>query len=220
MSAKVPLHIEIVSDPVCPWCYIGKRRLEAAIAQRPDLDMDVSWRPFQLSPDMPRAGRKRIEHYQQIFGAERAQTIMDSMKDTGREEGIAFGNSPDAVSPNTLSAHVLMLWARESDDIDVNVLAEKLFYAHHVACENIGDHAVLARIAGEVGMDVPEVLRNLASGKDEDRVQQLIQESVARGVSGVPFFIINNRYGLSGAQPPDAFLAALDQIVAASEDAA
>ena len=219
MSAKAPLHIEIVSDPVCPWCYIGKRRLEAAIAQRPDLGIDVSWRPFQLSPDMPRAGRKRMEHYQQIFGAERAQTIMDSMKDTGREEGIAFGNSPDAMSPNTLSAHVLMLWARERDGIDANALAEKLFYAHHVACEDIGDHAVLARIAGEVGMDVPEVLQNLASGKDEDRVQQLIHESVSRGVSGVPFFIINNRYGLSGAQPPDAFLAALDQIVAASEDA-
>ncbi len=220
MSATVPLHIEVVSDTVCPWCYVGKRRLESAIAQRPDLDIQVSWRPFQLSPDMPRAGRKRLEHYQQIFGAERAQTIMDSMKDTGREEGIAFGNSPDAVSPNTLSAHVLMLWARESAGIDANALAEKLFYAHHVACENIGDHAVLARIAGAAGMDVAQVRQDLAAGKDEDRVQQLIQESVARGVSGVPFFIINSRYGLSGAQPADAFLAAFEQIVAAGEAAA
>lgn len=220
MSANLPLTIEIVSDPVCPWCYIGKRRLESAIAQRPDLNIKVGWRPFQLSPDMPRSGRSRLAHYQQIFGAERAQMIIESMQDTGREEGIAFGNSPDAVSPNTLSAHVLMLWARESDGIDAHALAEKLFHAHHVACENIGDHTVLARIAGEVGMDVSEVLQNLSAGKDEGRVQQLIQESVARGVSGVPFFIINNRYGLSGAQPPDAFLAALDQIVAASDDAA
>ena len=157
MSATVPLHIEIVSDYVCPWCYVGKRRLESAIEQRPDLDIEVSWRPFQLSPDMPRSGRKRLEHYQQIFGAERAQTIMDSMKDTGHEEGIAFGSSPDAMSPNTLSAHVLTLWARENSSIDTNALAEKLFSAHHVDCENIGDHAVLSRIAGEVGMDAAQV---------------------------------------------------------------
>lgn len=220
MSTNIPLQIEAVSDYVCPWCYVGKRRLESAIAQRPDLDISVSWRPFQLSPDMPRSGRKRLEHYQQIFGAERAQTIMDSMQDTGREEGIAFGSSPDAMSPNTLSAHVLLLWARERGDIDANALAEKLFYAHHVACENIGDHAVLARIAGEVGMDVAQMRHDLAAGTDEDRVQQLIRESVARGVSGVPFFIINGRYGLSGAQPADAFLAAFDQIVAAGEAAA
>lgn len=220
MSATVPLQIEVVSDYVCPWCYVGKRRLESAIAQRPDLAVEVSWQPFQLSPDMPRAGRKRLEHYQQIFGAERAQTIMDSMQDTGRDEGIAFGSSPDAMSPNTLSAHVLMLWARADSSIDANALGEKLFYAHHVACENIGDHAVLARIAGEVGMNTAQVREDLAAGRDENRAQQLMQESVARGVSGVPFFIINGRYGVSGAQPADAFLAAFDQIVAAGGPAA
>jgi predicted DsbA family dithiol-disulfide isomerase len=136
------------------------------------------------------------------------------MQDTGRDEGIAFGNSPQAMSPNTLSAHVLMLWAREAH-IDTNALAEKLFHAHHVACENIGEHAVLVRIAAELGMDAEQVRQDLAAGKDESRVQQMIRESSARGVSGVPFFIINDRYGLSGAQPPEAFLAAFDQIVAA-----
>ena len=214
MAAPASLRIEIVSDHVCPWCYVGKRRLESAIAQRPDLDIQVSWQPYQLSPDMPRAGRNRLEHYQQIFGAERAQQIIGSMQDTGRDEGIAFGNSPQAMSPNTLSAHVLMLWAREAH-IDTNALAEKLFHAHHVACENIGEHAVLVRIAAELGMDPEQVRGDLAAGKDESRVQQMIRESSARGVSGVPFFIINDRYGLSGAQPPEAFLAAFDQIVAA-----
>jgi len=212
------INIEVVSDHVCPWCYVGKRRLESALAQRPELDVSVSWRPFQLSPDMPREGRKRLEHYREIFGEERAAMIMGSMKDTGVEEGIAFGSDPDAMSPNTLSAHVLMLWAREDDRIDSNELAEKLFYAHHVACENIGDHAVLARIAGEVGMDSAHVAEQLAAGVDEDRVTQMIKESAARGVSGVPFFIINDRYGLSGAQPADSFVAALDQIVAESAD--
>ena len=209
-----PINIEVVSDHVCPWCYVGKRRLEAAIAQRPELDVSVSWRPFQLSPDMPREGRRRLDHYREIFGAERAAKIMGSMKDTGADEGIAFGSDPAAMSPNTLSAHVLMLWAHEDENIDSNELAEKLFHAHHVACENIGDHAVLARIAGEVGMDSAVVAKRLAAGEDEDRVKQMIEESASRGVSGVPFFIINGRYGLSGAQPADSFVAALDQIAA------
>jgi predicted DsbA family dithiol-disulfide isomerase len=210
------INIEVVSDHVCPWCYVGKRRLEAAIAQRPELDVNVSWQPFQLSPDMPREGRRRLDHYREIFGEERAEKIMGSMKDTGIDAGIAFGSDPAAMSPNTLSAHVLMLWARDDEHIDSNELAEKLFHAHHVACENIGDHAVLARIAGEVGMDSAMVARKLAAGDDEDQVKELIKESASRGVSGVPFFIINGRYGLSGAQPADSFVAALDQIAAES----
>ena len=210
--------IEVVSDHVCPWCYVGKRRLEAAIAQRPELDIDVSWQPYQLSPDMPREGRKRLDHYREIFGEQRAQTIMESMKDTGKDEGISFGNSPDAVSPNTLSAHVLMLWAGDDESIDADELAEKLFHAHHVACENLGDHAVLVRIAGEVGMDKAQIAALLASGADESRVTDLIQKSQERGVSGVPFFIINGRYALSGAQPPETLVAAFDQIAAADAD--
>ena len=209
------LHIEVVSDHVCPWCYVGKRRLEAAIAQRPELDIDVTWQPYQLSPDMPREGRKRIDHYREIFGSDRAQTIMESMKDTGADEGISFGSSPDAVSPNTLSAHVLMLWASEDEAINVDELAEKLFEAHHVDCENIGDHGVLIRIAAEVGMDRDKVASLLAVGTDESRVAELISKSQQRGVSGVPFFIINGRYGFSGAQPPETFVAAFDEIAAA-----
>ena len=209
-----PIKIEIVSDHVCPWCYVGKRRLDAAISERPDLEFEVIWQPYQLSPDMPREGRKKLDHYREIFGEERAETIMGSMKDTGIEEGIAFGDDPDAISPNTLSAHVLMLWAREDEQVDADALAEKLFHAHHVACENIGDHSVLLRIAGEVGMDGPGLADKLQSGNDEDRVVQLVQDSAARGVSGVPYFIINGRYGLSGAQPADSLVAAFDQIAA------
>ena len=212
------LKIEVVSDHVCPWCYVGKRRLEAAIAQRPELDIDVTWQPYQLSPDMPREGRKRIDHYREIFGSDRAQTIMESMKDTGKDEGISFGSSPDEVSQNTLSAHVLMLWAGEDDAVNVDELAEKLFQAHHVDCENIGDHAVLIRIAGEVGLGTDKVAALLADGTDESRVTELIRESQARGVSGVPFFIINGQYAFSGAQPPETFVAAFDQITAADGD--
>jgi predicted DsbA family dithiol-disulfide isomerase len=208
------INIEVVSDHVCPWCYVGKRRLEAAIAQRPELDINVTWQPFQLSPDMPREGRKRLDHYREIFGEERAEMIMGSMKDTGFEEGIAFGSDPDAMSPNTLSAHVLMLWGREDEGIDADELVEKLFHAHHVACEDIGNHAVLVRIAEEVGMDAADVAAKLAAGDSEEKIAQLIKESAARGVSGVPFFIINGRFGLSGAQPADTLVAAFDQVAA------
>jgi predicted DsbA family dithiol-disulfide isomerase len=206
------ISIEVVSDHVCPWCYVGKKRLEAAIAQRPELDIQVVWQPFQLSPDMPREGHDRLEHYQQIFGEERATQIMDSMKDTGVDEGIAFDYKEGARSPNTLTAHALMLLAHEDDSVDQNALAEQLFDAHHVACEDIGDINVLLRIAGELGMDADAVKEKLSSAETESEVKKLIQQSVERGVTGVPFFIINDRYGLSGAQPIDKFLETFDRI--------
>lgn len=208
------LTIELVSDFVCPYCYLGKRRLDAALKQRPDLAVALQWQPFQLSPDMPREGRNRHEHYAQIFGAERAESIMRNMQHMGAEEGITFGSSPDAMSPNTLSAHVLMHWAQSDEQVDQDLLAEKLFAAHHVDCEDIGSQAVLARIASETGMDADRVAGHLASGIDEEAVQTQIAESAARGVSGVPFFIVNGRYAISGAQPAEVLLDALDKIAA------
>ncbi len=208
------LTVEVISDFVCPWCYVGKKRLEKAIAQRPELEVCVQWQPFQLSPDMPREGRKRVDHYREIFGERRANIIMETMKDTGKAEGIDFCSSPDAMSPNTLSAHALMLWARETPGVDTNDVAEKLFRAHHVECEDIGDQAVLRRIAGEAGMAEEDVAERLAAREDEQRLRGLIQQSLARGVSGVPFFMIEGRYGMSGAQPAEMLLAAFDQIAA------
>lgn len=212
------LRIEIVSDFVCPWCYVGKKRLEAALKKfvvlQPDVQTTISWQPFQLSPDMPREGRNKLEHYREIFGEERALQIAESMRDTGIEEGIAFGVSPDAVSPNTLSAHVLLLWATEDDAVDANAVAEQLFHAHHVECADIGSHDVLAGIAEIAGMNSAEVRRNLAEGVDEVRVQEQIDIAKTRGVSGVPFFVLNDRYGLSGAQPPEVLAETFEQILA------
>lgn len=206
------IRIEAVSDWVCPWCYVGKRRLEAALAERPELNVTVAWQPFQLSPDLPREGLNRQDYYQQIFGPERAAMIMDRLKQTGQEEGISFGSHADAMAPNTLSAHVLMNWASADDRIDVNDLAEKLFCAHHVDCEDIGDHTVLIRIAAEVGMDADDVAARLADRVDETIVKERIAHSAVRGVSGVPFFIIDGQHALSGAQPTNVLLSAFDQI--------
>ena len=132
------------------------------------------------------------------------------MRDTGKDEGIAFDHKPGARSPNTLAAHALMLLARDVDGIDQSALAEKLFHAHHVDCEDIGDIDVLKRIAEEAGIDAEGLADRIAH--TEARVQKLIEESVQKGVSGVPFFIINGKYGISGAQPADTLAAAFDQI--------
>ncbi len=207
-----PLQIQIVSDLVCPWCYVGKRRLERALAARPELKAAVTWLPFQLSPDMPREGKDRQAHYATIFGAERARTIMDGMRETAAAEGLQFETRPGARSPNTLSAHVLLYWAGEAEGVDQDALAEKLFAAHHSDSEDLGDPAVLARIAGEVGMDPAGVEAGLRAGKDEDRVQALMKEARQVGVSGVPFFIFNGQYAVSGAQPPEALIEVLDRL--------
>ncbi|MCC7258378.1 MAG: DsbA family oxidoreductase [Gammaproteobacteria bacterium] len=212
--------IQVVSDVVCPWCYIGKRRLEKALAQRPGLAVEVTWFPFQLSPDMPREGRDRREHYASIFGAARVEEIATRMRETGAAEGIAFDTPPGARSPNTLSAHVLLYWASRIAGVDQNALAEKLFAAHHVRGEDIGSPHVLAGIASEVGMNPAEVLRALQDGTDEDVVRGLADQARQAGISGVPFFIIAGEHGLSGAQPAEAFLQVLDAVAAGERPAA
>ena len=207
-----PLHIQIVSDFVCPWCFVGKRRLDQALATRPELDVAIEWLPFQLSPDMPREGKLRKEHYKQIFGEERAGVIMANMHDTGKEEGIDFGVSATAMSPNTLAAHCLLYQASRNAAIDVNALVERLFSAHHEACLDIGSTEVLAGIAADSGMDRSATLARLESGADEAAVTDMMQQIRSSDVSGVPFFVIDGRLGLSGAQPADVLLQAFDQL--------
>ena len=130
----------------------------------------------------------------------------------GAEEGIVFDAGTDATAPNTLSAHVLTRWASDDNEIDSDALVEKLFYAHHTALENIGDLKVLTRIANEVGMDGDRILSLLTAGEDENIVTAQIHEYAARGVSGVPFFVINDSQGISGAQPPDFLISVFEGI--------
>ena len=206
------MKIQIVSDHVCPWCYIGKRRLERALAQRPDTRPEISWLPYQLSPDTPREGRDRMSHYENIFGAERARTIMAQMAETARDEGLQFTLKPGARSPNTLPAHVLMYWAGQDPAVDQSGLAERLFSAHHEHCEDLGDIEVLTRIAAECGLDPERVRAGLATGQDEETVRALMREAAQAGVTGVPFFILDGRYAFSGAQPAEAIVELLDRI--------
>ena len=213
-AVPTPVQIQIVSDFVCPWCYIAKRRLEAALARRPASDARLSWLPFQLSPDMPREGKDRQAHYAEIFGPERARVIMDKMVATAAADGLVFVTRPGARSPNTLAAHRLLYWAGLMPDIDQNALAERLFAAHHTRSEDIGDPEVLARIAAGAGMAGDELAARLRSDTDEDVVRALIDEARRAGVTGVPFVVFDQQQAVSGAQSPEVFAEILDQVVA------
>jgi predicted DsbA family dithiol-disulfide isomerase len=213
-TLSIALSIEVVSDPVCPWCYIGERRLASAIEQCPDLDFEVSWLPFQLNPNMPQDGMDRQAYYKQKYGEDSVEKLFADIRDAGLAEGIAFDYKPDARAPNTLLAHSLLYLARDAGLLVQTKLAEKLFYAHHVECTDIGDLDVLVPIAGEVQMDEGVVREALLSGSVESDVKELIQAAVARGISGVPFFVINADYGISGAQPAENLVAAFRQLEA------
>ncbi|MBX3455961.1 DsbA family oxidoreductase [Ferrovibrio sp.] len=205
------MKIEIVSDPVCPWCYIGKRRLEQALAQRPDIQFEIAYRPFQLNPDMPVEGVDRASYLEAKFGGpERAKTIYARVKAEGAKEGLSLNIEGIARQPNTLAAHTLLRWGIEAG-VQFE-LKEALLRAYFTENRDIGDHAVLADIAGAVGMDAALVKQLLDEGRDRDIAEQ--EDAMARqmGVSGVPFFIFERKYGVSGAQPPEQLLQVIDKV--------
>jgi predicted DsbA family dithiol-disulfide isomerase len=208
----VDIGIDIVSDVVCPWCFIGKRRLEKALAQFEGHQAHVTWRPFELNPDMPRGGMDRDRYVAAKFGGpERAKEIYQRITDAGKGEEIDFRYDLITKTPNTFDAHRL-LWMAEREG-DQNALSEALFRAYFVEGKDVGDRAALAAIAARCGIDASAAELFLESGKggDEVRAEQLLAQKL--GVSGVPFFILNGRYAISGAQDPQMMLAALNRAV-------
>jgi predicted DsbA family dithiol-disulfide isomerase len=208
-SSPTPLTIDIVSDTVCPWCYVGKRKLEAALAVKADVPVEVRWRPYQLDPTIPPGGIPRADYMEKKFGgAERVAEIHRRIESVGREADIPFAFDKIARSPNTLDAHRLIRWAASAGKQDAVV--EHLFKAFFEEGENIGDPAVLARIAGECGMDAALVSELLAGEADKDAVREEIAMAQKLGVNGVPFFIIGGRFAVSGAQSPEVLASAID----------
>lgn len=205
------MKIDIISDTVCPWCLIGKRKLETALAQRPGLDVDITWHPFQLHPDMPPGGADRKEFTASKFGSvERAREIYANIQSAGETLDLAFEFGKIKRSPNTLDSHRLLRWSESTGLQDK--LVEVLFRKFFMDGQDLGDQQVLLDAAEEVGMDKVLVTELLESDKDKELV--LKEEARARemGVTGVPFFVFNDKYALSGAQDPSAFLQVFDQI--------
>lgn len=201
MTALEPLQIDVISDVVCPWCFVGKRRLEKAVAAS-DVPLQIRWRPFQLDPTIPPEGKSRRAYLEGKFGTEeRIQQLYDNLSAAGVPEGIDFQFKRIEVSPNTLDAHRLIRWAGASDGQDR--IVEALFRAYFLEGRNIGDHAVLADVAAEAGMDRDETAARLASDEDREAVRTEIAAAQQMGVTGVPTFILIGRYALVGAQPAE-----------------
>jgi predicted DsbA family dithiol-disulfide isomerase len=210
MSTTEPFQIDIISDVVCPWCFIGKRRLEKALAESP-VPLSIRWRPFQLDPTIPPEGKDRRAYLVGKFGSDdRIKQIYDRIAAAGAEEGIPFAFERIKVSPNTVDAHRLIRWADEGDQQDR--LVDALFRAYFLEGRDIGDHAVLTDTAAAVGMDREEVARRLATDEDRTAVQLEIASAQQMGVTGVPTFIMLGRYALVGAQPAEEILRAIEAV--------
>ena len=212
--------IDIVSDTICPWCFIGKRKLEAAMRNRADVQPEIGWRPFQLNPEMPRSGMSRDAYLSAKFGgADRAARIYETIRAAGAELGIPFRFDLIKRTPSTLDSHRLIRWATQEGLQDR--IVEALFVAYFTQGEDIGDPEVLTRIAVENGMDPRVTADRLRNDTDLDLVRQ--EDAMARsmGINGVPCFIIDRKYAVSGAQDVPVFHKvfdlALNETVPASE---
>ena len=201
------LTIDVISDVICPWCFIGKRRLEKALVGRP---ATVRWHPFQLNPDMPREGIDRKSYRIRKFGSwERSQELDAHVAAAGRGEGIAFNFDRMGRTPNTIDSHRIIWLAGERGVQDAVV--EALFQAYFTDGRDLSDRATLAAIAAQAGLDLANVNELLAGDRGLDVVRAGEEKARSLGVSGVPFFIVDDRVALSGAQPPELFLQAFEQ---------
>jgi predicted DsbA family dithiol-disulfide isomerase len=202
-----PLTIDIVSDVVCPWCYLGEKRLEQALAEEAG-PVAVRWRPYQLDPTIPAGGLDRAEYMEKKFGKSgRLQSVHENLTRLGAEVGLPFAFDKITRSPNTLDAHRLIRWAA-SAGVQSRVV-DRLFEAYFVEGRDIGDRVVLTEIAAECGLDPDLVERLLAEGADSEVVRQEVEQAQAMGVSGVPFFIFAGRLGVPGAEEPSVLRQAM-----------
>ncbi len=198
------LEIDVISDVVCPWCYLGKRKLDAAMKQVEAFTYDVRWRPFQLDPTIPPEGIARSEYMSRKFGPEKIAAIHARLEEAGREEGLAFAFDKITRSPNTLDAHRLIRWAQPSGK--QSEIVERLFNLYFVEGQDIGDRDVLIDIAKQAGLDVELITRLFVESVDIVPVQEEMSTAARMGISGVPFFIFGGKYAVSGAQPVEALV--------------
>ncbi|WP_109464345.1 DsbA family oxidoreductase [Albibacillus kandeliae] len=203
--------LDILSDPICPWCYIGKTHLEKALAQVPDHPFVIQWHPFQLNPEMPEGGMDRRAYLEAKFGGqEGAVRAYAPVVEHARSAGLEINFEAMQRTPNTLDAHRLIHWAgiehKQHDAVDA------LFRAYFVEGRDIGDHEVLGDIADGIGLDASVILRLL--GSDADRQNIIDRDASARemGVNSVPTFIVGGKHAVPGAQPPELWLKVIEEL--------
>jgi predicted DsbA family dithiol-disulfide isomerase len=210
--------IDVISDVVCPWCYIGRRRLGEALSQyavdQPEARPLVSWHPFQLNPDLPQEGIDRRAYLEAKFGGPgRAAQIYERVRAAGRAVGIDFAFERIQRQPNTRDAHRLISWAQSRGSAED--LVEGLFRAYFLEGRFVGDRDVLADVAGEAGLPADAARAYLDSDAGTDTIDAMDRRVRELGVTGVPFFIFNGRVAVSGAHEPETLVGAMTQAAAA-----
>ena len=202
--------IDVISDVICPWCFLGKRRLDKALASLADLDVFVRWRPYALDPSIPPEGLDRTIYLTNKFGAERLATLHDPLIQAGLADGVPYNFEAITRTPNTLDAHRLIRWSHTTGL--QNEMAERLFMAYWSEGKDIGDHKVLAAEAGAIGINAGQIAELLDSDQDVDNVKAEIAHATTIGVTGVPTFIFAQSYALVGAQSADVLADAITRV--------
>lgn len=216
MSKAGAVSIDVVSDVVCPWCYLGQRRLEKAIAAVPEVDVSVQWRPFQLDPTIPAQGTERRAYMLAKFGSEdRIRQAHQRLEGLGAEEGIRFDFDAIRIAANTLDAHRLIRWAGASGEAIQSDVVARLFRLNFEQGRNLNDHSALIGVARDSGMDVSVVETLLPTDADKEAVRNEIATAARMGVTGVPCFLFEGKYAVMGAQDTATLCDAIRQVAAA-----
>ncbi len=216
-TGGVEVLIDVIFDTICPWCFIGKRRLEHALKRRPALGARIRWRPFLLNPTMPREGVDRTAYLVRRFGSEtRIRRVHGAIAEAGQTAGLDFAFDRILRTPNSLKSHCLVRLAgargRAADCV------ESLFSAYFVNGEDIGERDVLSRIAERCGLDDDEVRAYLVGDAGTEAVETENARAHRLGINGVPAFVVNGRHVIAGAQEPAVLMRVLDVALSESQE--
>jgi predicted DsbA family dithiol-disulfide isomerase len=211
------IRLDIFSDPVCPWCYVGKANLDRALEAHPEHPFQVQWHPFQLNPDIPAEGISKREYLEAKFGgATKVDAIHDRLREVARDAGLPLNPDVPKRQPNTLNAHRLIHWAAIEGRQTPVVSA--LFGAYWTEGRDIGNPSVLADIGAAAGMDRVALVRLLDSDADVAEIAARDADARAKGVTAVPTFLIAQQYVVSGAQPPQLWAQVIEDLVKAAKE--
>jgi len=211
--------LDIISDPICPWCYIGKANLDKALTDAPDHPFNIEWHPFQLNPDMPAGGMERRAYLEAKFGGqEGAVKAYAPVVEHAEKAGVTINFDAMQVTPNTLDAHRLIHWA--GIEQRQTLMVDLLFKAYFIEGRDIGDHEVLADLADTAEMDAALVAKLLASENDRDDIRKRDAHSREMGVQSVPTFIVAQQHAVPGAQPPEMWAKVITEVTAQLEASA
>lgn len=217
MSEKLRLHVDVVSDVVCPWCYIGKKRLEGALALLDDVDVSVRWRPFFLNPWIPREGMARNKYLETKFGSVEAyKGIASNVAQAAASEGLEYNSARISRQPNTIDCHRLIYWAERYGA--AAAMKQRLMDLYFKEGADLTDIEVLVQAAADCGLDPERTRERLASDDDVEMISEAAQAAANAGVNGVPTFILGGKYGLSGAQPAEQLADAIRQVAALGKE--